>query len=67
MNASGISIVGGFLVAILSFVLGSMIGAVQDERKRIDDILKLQASVVARLEDHLTDHREKEYDDGEPQ
>ena len=56
MSQIGLSVVGAFLVAILSFVLGTMMSTIQDERRRIDEILQLQASVVARLEDHITDH-----------
>ena len=56
VSASSVSIVGAFFVAILTFVLGSMMVALQDERGRIDEILKLQAGVLARLEDHISDH-----------
>ena len=58
MSHYGASIVGAFLVAILSFVLSSIIQSLQDERDRVDEILRKQARVEAILSDHIGDHKD---------
>jgi len=58
MSQIGLSVVGAFLIAILTFVLGTLMTTIQDERRRVDEILKLQASVLAKLEDHIADHND---------
>ena len=52
----GTSIVGGFLIAILTFVLSSIIQSMHHERLRVDEILRKQARVEATLVIHIGDH-----------
>ena len=52
----GVSVVGAFMLAILTFVLTSMLSSIQDERLRVDEILRKQANVEAVLADHIEDH-----------
>jgi hypothetical protein len=58
-----VSIVGAFMLAILTFVLTSMISSIHDERLRVDEILRKQANVeavlAAHIEDHVQDRMEK--------